>query len=112
MFHNVGKKIKSLAEFLCVFGIIVCVVIACILAGTGMILFGVIVAVAGSLAFILASMLLYGFGELVDCARRIADAQEEPSRGIAPPPHAGWTCSSCGTQNLLGDAVCKKCGKS
>lgn len=73
MFDNIGEKIKSLAVILCRIGIIVY-----ILAAIAMIIFGssnyeeaitawgVIVLIAGPFLSIANSLIIYGFGELIE----------------------------------------------
>ncbi len=111
MFDQIGKKIKTLAKAVAWIGIMLSFLVGAALMFNSSGLSLVIVPV-GSLLSWLGSLLLYGFGELVDCAQRIADRMDAPEEGIAPPPHGGWTCPHCGTKNLLGDPKCKSCGKS
>lgn len=88
MYHNVGKKIKTLAKILALLGTILC-----ILGGIGIIVYGLItghaaiynlgigesvsyilisiisglaLALFGSLFVFIDTLLLYGFGEIID----------------------------------------------
>ncbi len=85
MFSNIGGKIKGLATFLTIFGFVVFGGIALItlLTSFGMgneesIVVGLIasffIAVIGCLASWLGSFLLYGFGELIENSKKIADS--------------------------------------
>ncbi len=111
MFKDVGKTIKNLATLLIILGILASVV-AGVLYWERDVALAVLILVGGSVLSWLLNVLLYGFGELIHCTQRIADRLDVAEEAIVPPPHAGWTCQNCGTQNLLGDSRCKNCGKS
>ena len=68
MFNNIGRKIKNLAQFFCLFGIIASIVSGLVLMSQGnfLIAIGLLVAVVGSLLAWVGSFLLYGFGEMVE----------------------------------------------
>lgn len=68
MFKNIGDKIKTLAEVICILGIISSFVIGCILMAINLDFFlkGILTIVLGSLASWIGSFVLYGFGQLVD----------------------------------------------
>lgn len=70
MFDNIGGKIKTLASFLALIGIIASFVFGFVLFGSDndMILMGVVIIVVGSIASWIGSFLLYGFGELIEKA--------------------------------------------
>ena len=102
MFKNMGGKIKKLAKFLCWVGIILSIIsgigiIATAMDGAGAIYvdgigyvengaawmmgLGAVVALLGSLGSYIATMYLYGFGELVqnyqlETAMRIKNARK------------------------------------
>lgn len=78
MYNDVGKKLKTLAENVCIFGILISII-----AGFAILFFGVLsdsdaggkviavvigicVAVGGSITAWLGSIFTYAFGELVD----------------------------------------------
>ena len=77
MFDHVGEKIMDAAAALCGLGVGACVVLGIFLCfmgadshnGEGLILAGIAVAVFGSLLSWLGSMMVYGFGEMVDNIR-------------------------------------------
>lgn len=95
MFNNIGRKIKGLAKFICWVGIILSVLagIVIILGGAssrsfesgyngerfaissagGSIVAGILVIVLGSILSWVGSFVLYGFGELVDNSKKVAD---------------------------------------
>jgi len=94
MFNNIGGKIKGLAKFLCWLGIILSVIIGVImiiaaassrsytfdsygekitLSTGGSIVAGILIIVFGSLASWIGSFFMYGFGELVENSKKVAD---------------------------------------
>lgn len=94
MFNNIGGKIKGLAKFMCWLGIILSVIIGVImiiaaassrsytfdsygekitLSTGGSIVAGILVIVFGSLASWIGSFFMYGFGELVENSKKVAD---------------------------------------
>lgn len=72
VFHNIGKKMKGLAELVAVFGIILSVFFGLVVMGEISTWIGLGITVAGSLLSWISSFLLYGFGELVDKTSEIA----------------------------------------
>lgn len=68
MYENVGRKIKSLAKAVFVVEAIIAVITGIILMSidNNLSLFGFLILVIGPLASWLSSLLLYGFGELID----------------------------------------------
>jgi len=86
MFNNIGNKIKGLARALTLLGIIVGTI-----CGVSMIIFsvnygmggpegmiaGIAIIVIVSLVSWMSSFVLYGFGELIENSKRIADACEQ-----------------------------------
>ncbi|HBJ18741.1 MAG TPA: hypothetical protein DDY70_03210 [Clostridiales bacterium] len=94
MYCNIGKKIKGLAVFFCVIGIIAQIIlgIVCILVGNGLLSAlansypalrqitsgtvtagGIVVMVIGSIITWISTWLLYGYGELIDKVCDIED---------------------------------------
>lgn len=66
MFNNIGGKIKSIAKYVCYVEIA-----CCIIAGIAMMLMenflgGIAIALIGSAAAWLASVTMYGFGQLIE----------------------------------------------
>ena len=84
MFNNIGGKIKGLAKFVCWVGIIMCIISGIVIIsqgnqlkhisysdsvnGSSMIVTGVLLIIAGSIGSWLGSLVLYGFGELIERA--------------------------------------------
>lgn len=66
MFNNIGKKIKGLALFLAVAGMLISFVAGLCLIGMKMVLSGIIILVVGCLFSYIGAFVLYGFGELID----------------------------------------------
>ncbi len=116
MFENAGKMIKGAAKVATVLGIILSVLGAVSSGGLW-----IVVLIVGCLSAWLGGLMIYGFGELVESTRRIADriapeeaaeeaaVRDETDRPILPP---GWTCPHCGTRNKIGEHRCSQCGKS
>ena len=94
MFNNIGGKIKGLAKFMCWLGIILSVIAGVVmiiaaassrsytfdsygekitLSTGGSIVAGILIIVFGSLASWIGSFFMYGFGELVENSKKVAD---------------------------------------
>ncbi len=77
MFKNVNKKIKSLATFYAIAGIVFAIVVAVLLfkeADDSSFILGLIILGAGLIALLIASFALYGFGELLGQVSDIEDS--------------------------------------
>ncbi len=84
MFKDIGVKIKDLARFLSVVGIVASIIFGIgifqnVNAGTGM-----LVIICGPIVSWISSWLLFGFGELVDNTTLIAKKlyQQQPDTGL------------------------------
>ncbi len=68
MYSNVSGKIKVLAKVMAWIGIIVCVIFGFVMLVSmeDMALFGFLIMTVGSLLSWLSSLVLYGFGELIE----------------------------------------------
>ncbi len=108
MSDPIVNKLKAAKNIVLVTGIL-CSIVAgyCCIATLGV--FAALVTVAGMLAAWVVSLLLEGLAELIECSQRIADKVNPLLKEIH---HDGWTCPYCGENNLLGESVCKKCGRS
>ncbi|MEG1262861.1 MAG: hypothetical protein RSD95_12670 [Clostridia bacterium] len=83
MYQNIGKKIKGIAKFYAWMGVFFSVVYAAIImiggvpdvqiGMTGRIIAGIVVLAMGSLIAWISSWLVYGFGELIENVKKIAD---------------------------------------
>ena len=89
---------------------------------------GVICAYIGYLRAREKAMMMYAYGELVDCVMELkkqicAGQQEDTIPSIEPPvreevtmafvkrdPSGGWTCPRCKKPNLARSAFCQHCG--
>ena len=67
MFNNIGKKLKGLAIFCTVVGVISALITGFVL-GRGSILLGILIAIGGIIVSWLSSLMLYGVGEVNDVA--------------------------------------------
>lgn len=65
MFDNICGKIKTMAQVICVLGIIGSVIGGIVLISVDMVIVGIIVLIGGSLLSWLGSFGLYGFGQLI-----------------------------------------------
>lgn len=92
-FNNVGKKIKMLAEVICVVGILITVALGFYYIvsylelsnysrsqALGVLIDGIILIIVGPLASWVGCFLLYGFGELIDATCDIRNTLK-PSNG-------------------------------
>lgn len=68
MFNNVGGKIKIIAKITAWIGIIVCIIYGFVMLVSmeDMALIGLLIMTVGSLLSWISSLVLYGFGELVE----------------------------------------------
>ena len=75
MFDNIGGKIKTLAKVICWIGIITSVITGIVFAisDDDMILYGLLIAVGGSLISWIGSFFTYGFGELIENSSKLVD---------------------------------------
>lgn len=89
MYTNVGKKIKRLARVVAVIGIVISVISGISMIYTSF-LSALIIAAIGSLFSWLSTLVLYGFGELIenvsDVKRAIMNGNV-PSSSTASAPH-------------------------
>lgn len=91
MYQNIGKKIKMLVKVCTYFlgissivaGIIVIVVALNSYDLMPALLIGIALAVIAPVLIWINSLVMYGFGELVDCAQQLAESL--PSSGVLPP---------------------------
>lgn len=78
MFNNIGAKIKGIAQFITVVGIIICIIAGFVIMtiDEDLIIVGLLVMVLGSLIFWLSSFILYAFGQLVDNTDKLVELQQ------------------------------------
>lgn len=133
MFDNIGGKIKGLAAVCCWIMMGMFVLVGLLSMGQNGFFGGLILIVSGLLISWVSSFVLYGFGELVECAsdiraklyqRPVAAPQQQPSnitpvRAAAPAyerpkhtPSGGWRCKNCGYSNSSTAMYCTDCGQS
>ena len=131
MFSNISEKIKTLAKVVFVVGAAASVIAMMKIWTTGpmkyVFLPGLLAAAGGCLSAWAASLLVYGFGELIGRSAGIdanveeidvnlADALEKHSAGgeeNETAPEAGndnWTCPKCYAENPRMRVDCAKCG--
>lgn len=73
MYNNIGGKIKTLAELIAIFGIIGFVITGLVVMANAGFLAGLLVGGLGALGSWIGSFTLYGFGELIENTKVIAD---------------------------------------
>ncbi|MDR1299347.1 MAG: zinc ribbon domain-containing protein [Oscillospiraceae bacterium] len=131
MYDNIGDKIKGLAKVIAWLGIIGSVIygIALMVQGGDMMGYGggalvgagFVVIIVGAIASWASSLVMYGFGELVEKATVIAAKLPSASGAAAPAPsipaptqspaaEIDPVCPKCGHDNAAGSQFCKVCG--
>lgn len=75
MFNNVGAKLKATAKVIVWIGITVCIIsgFVMLVSAEDAVLIGLLIMTVGSLLSWISSLLLYGFGELIENSQIIAD---------------------------------------
>ncbi len=134
MYENVGEKIKSLAITIAVIEFLLTAIPGIILMATdeSMILTGLIVIIVGFIVAWLSSLLLYGFGELIELTasnerntRSILNLLKQkelstPASANAPQgakseplyTEESIVCPACNFKQPAYRTVCFHCGKS
>lgn len=79
MYNNIGGKIKSLAEILCILGIIACVLIGMNFRGA----ISLFIIIVGSIASWVGSFFMYGFGELIEKVSTLSDDVDDIRRSVS-----------------------------
>lgn len=87
MFDNISEKIKDVAKIVCFIGIAISIISAWIYMmatefwdfGFIHLLISVLIAGVGSGAFYVVSIMIYGFGELLENVNKIADQNKSLS---------------------------------
>lgn len=128
MFDNIGRKIQTLAQVVCLLGIIASVIVAItmfvaanesyLMEETYNIL-GFAFLIGGPLISWISSLMCYGFGELIENSSIIArntspsshnknnDSTETISSFVGQRVHE-WRCSKCGA--IINKTPCPWCG--
>lgn len=134
MFENIGGKLKGLAYFLCIIGIIFSIFYGFYLIFSDRGIYdvsgtvGVLYLVFGPLISWVSAWALYGIGEAVENSEnanyRIGSLksqidniektlkQRELHTSISDKKQKDvWECSKCGKTNVLSNDVCWNCGE-
>ena len=77
MFSNIGEKIKTLAEVICIIGIVVSIIAAIVMFSNSEIGLGFLLLILAPLLFWISSFTLYGFGEIIVLLKQNIDKQTE-----------------------------------
>ena len=128
MYEHIGRKIKSVAEWLNVLGVFVSVLLGVIIIGYNedSFLLGLLVMGVGAIISWLSTLLLCGFGQLVEDTQTIREAitngnaigtahtaasspSEEKNRETAERTDA--TCANCGAERADNAVFCTSCGQ-
>ena len=128
MYEHVGRKIKSVAEWINVLGVFISVLIGIIIIGHNEdnFLAGLLVIGIGAIISWLSTLLLYGFGQLIDDTATIREAtvamqrrKQEASFGDDATAATGdhnesdlGFCTHCGAPRTDIGAYCSSCGHS
>ena len=141
MYDNISGKIKGLAKFVCWAGIILCVIAGIIMIvsgiqmknnyrrsyddqGTTMIIYGFSVLIGGSIGSWLSSLLVYGFGELIEKSvsidgkltgmgsKTMVLEKDDAGRDVARSYSSAdsWSCPKCKALNPNSKIECRECG--
>lgn len=113
MSENIGRSIKNAGQAVLIIGCILSLLI-----GFMHISLLLLVAPVGCLLSWLFSILIYGFGQMVEnsdkCVKILTAVHAEPAppeQTPTPKPLQGpWTCYSCGTTNEGRIGTCVQCG--
>lgn len=130
MFDDIGQKIKDVAKIGCFIGMGLMVIYGVVFMFTTSFFGGLLIAVLGALAVYASSFTMYGFGELVESAMVLRDAQlkkqqQEQEHEQASTPRrsrmagnresSGYSLMQMATQRETQSSKgwrCQKCGKS
>lgn len=141
MFNNIGNKLMAVAKVFCWIGIIASIILGIVLIGAGTsnnsysyygssisstnaTVSGITIIIVGCIGSWIASLLIYGFGQLIEdnaAMRKImetTEAQQQASLVAASPkatvskPKNFWTCSKCGKVNPNTADTCSNCGSA
>ncbi len=82
MFDNIGGKIKKLAKFICIVGIIISIITGIVMISSNMAGAGFLTMIVGALMSWVGTFVLYGFGELVENSDILVNGKrpEEPEK--------------------------------
>ena len=130
MWDNIGRKLQSLAKFICWFGIIGSAVWGIVIMSQSShyqstVLAGLLTLVLGCLGSWIGSWSIYGLGRVVeyvenggskgasytDSSAGYAFHGAATSDGGTLTSGSYWTCPNCKTRNPMSKIECKECGK-
>lgn len=77
MFSNIGEKIKTLAEVICIIGIVASIIAAIVMFSNSEIGLGFLLLILAPILFWISSFTLYGFGEIIVLLKQNIDKQTE-----------------------------------
>ena len=77
MFKDIGYKIETLASVVCAIGIIASLGVGFVYVANGLMVLGLIIALAGILVSWLSTVLIYGFGTLVRTNEESSERMKE-----------------------------------
>ncbi len=113
-FKNIGRVIKIVAEVLFWVGIVASLIFG-ILVGTieedNTVFIGVLLMICGSISSWVTSLLVYGFGQLVENSDTLVQKESQaPQLPQVPQPPQPRFCTGCGTRVEKGMLFCGECG--
>ena len=111
-YANIGKKIKTLAIILFIFGTVMGIFLAVHLVSNyeDLIFFGLLVLVIAPIGAFVSSWILYGFGEIVDNSQIITKRLDSENVPVIPVEKC-YLCPSCDEEIEEGCLECPKCGQ-
>jgi len=109
VFNNIGKKIKSLATFVCILGVVLSITIGLgqMIVDDETFVSGLFVLLVGPVISWLSTLILYGFGELivkVTNIERVLCSTNTTNSNIG-----AYTCPVCNMENDTS-SPCERCG--
>ena len=86
MFNNIGSKIMGMASFFTWCGIIISVISGCAVIGDSTML-GLIIITVGCLISWVSSLVLYGFGQLIENTERMLNSTNSYTNDVSASSH-------------------------
>ena len=132
MWSDMGQKLKTLAQIICILGMIVSLIMAISTWNTRVpdeihsswndtakqastFWPGLKTLIIGCLLSWVGSWILYGFGLIVERAENGYSFSDKglrlPDGGVMPAVWSTWTCRKCKTENPQSRSVCLNCGE-
>lgn len=112
MFKNIGKKVKTVAEVLFWFDVVLCVLLGIVIIVAAVmeeqasaVLTGFLVMILGPVISWLSAIMVYAFGELVDNSTTVAKAIDKKSAKVTSTASATPTSATQVTLKSVGETT-------